>query len=202
MGPQGWWPGDSPLEIAIGAILTQNTNWNNVEKAINNIKKRGLLDLEKLLSIQIQELEALIRPAGYFKVKARRLVAFLRWLRGVGGFERLKGKPVTLIRDELLNIKGIGHETADSIILYALNLPVFVVDAYTKRILNRHGITPGKTYEDYRKWFETQLPCNSFLFNEFHALLVNIGKNFCKRKPLCQNCPVRDIWGVPLNLEY
>lgn len=197
LGPQRWWPGDSPLEIAIGAILTQNTNWNNVKKAIDNLKKHNLLDLDKLLSIPLSDLESLIKPAGYFRIKARRLKEFLNGLKSFGGFEKIKYKHITEIRDKLLRIKGIGHETADSIILYSLNLPVFVIDTYTKRILNRHGISPGKTYEDYRLWFESKLPRDSYIFNEFHALLVSIGKNYCKRKPNCQNCPVKDIWGLP-----
>ncbi len=159
------------------------------------------MNLDKLLSIPAEKLQNLIKPAGYYRVKAKRLIAFLKWLKDVGGFARLKNKPIPWIRNELLKINGIGPETADSIILYALNMPVFVIDTYTKRILNRHGIIPGKTYEDYREWFENQLPADSELFNEFHALLVNIGKNYCRRKPMCQNCPVVHVWGIPSDSE-
>ena len=201
LGPQGWWPGEGPLEIAIGAILTQNTNWKNVERAIQNLKAEGLLDLERLLRIPQERLETLIRPAGYFRVKARRLRSFLRWLQAQGGFEPLQRRPLSEVRDAFLQVEGIGPETADSILLYALGRPVFVIDAYTRRILNRHGIEPGNTYEDYRRWFESQLPRDPQLFNEFHALLVEIGKRYCRRNPLCDRCPVKEVWGPPTGLE-
>ncbi len=197
LGPQGWWPGDGPLEIAIGAILTQNTNWKNVERAIQNLKDAGVLDLEGLLRLPEDRLTELIRPAGYFRVKARRLRAFLEWLRNKGGFEPLQHQSLEQLRQELLQVYGIGPETADSILLYALNRPVFVIDAYTRRILGRHGVRPGKSYEDYRRWFEQRLPRETWLFNEFHALLVEIGKRYCKRDPQCEGCPVQGVWGAP-----
>jgi len=203
-GPQHWWPGDSPLEIAIGAILTQNTNWMNVEKAIGNLKKKGLLDAKKLLSIKDDVLTDLIKPAGYYRIKtarlrnflSARLRNFLRWLVTKGGFDGLKNKDMTELRNELLKIKGIGKETADSILLYALEKPIFVIDAYTRRILKRMGIieTENMEYDEIRNLFESNLPQNVKLFNEYHALLVKLGKETClKRNPQCTKCPINDI---------
>ncbi|RLF97925.1 endonuclease III domain-containing protein, partial [Thermococci archaeon] len=159
-GPQHWWPGDSPLEIAIGAILTQNTNWMNVEKAIGNLKKKNLMDAKKLLAIQNESLADLIKPAGYYRIKAERLKNFLRWLVMEGGFEGLKSKDIEELRDELLKIKGIGKETADSILLYAIEKPIFVIDAYTRRILKRMGIIQKENmeYDELRNLFESNLP--------------------------------------------
>ena len=195
-GPQHWWPGDSPLEIAIGAILTQNTNWMNVEKAIGNLKKKGLLDAKKLLSIKDDVLTDLIKPAGYYRIKTARLRNFLRWLVMKGGFDGLKNKDMTELRNELLKIKGIGKETADSILLYTLKKPIFVIDAYTRRILKRMGIieTENMEYDEIRNLFESNLPQNVKLFNEYHALLVKLGKETClKRNPRCTKCPINDI---------
>ena len=195
-GPQHWWPGDSPLEIAIGAILTQNTNWMNVEKAIGNLKKKNLMDAKKLLAIQNESLADLIKPAGYYRIKAERLKNFLRWLVMEGGFEGLKSKDIEELRDELLKIKGIGKETADSILLYAIEKPIFVIDAYTRRILKRMGIIQKENmeYDELRNLFESNLPRDVELFNEYHALLVRLGKEIClKRRPQCARCPLSDI---------
>ena len=194
-GPQHWWPGDTPLEIAVGAILTQNTNWSNVEKAINNIKRANALKAETLNSLCAEELEALIRPAGYYRVKTRRLKNFLTWLmeNGDGQLENLAHHNTYDLREDLLAINGIGPETADSILLYALNRPVFVVDTYTARLATRHGlIEPPFDYHELQDLFQSNLPEDIQLFNEFHALIVRIGKDFCKPRPKCQACPLND----------
>ncbi len=193
-GPQGWWPGEGTLEIIIGAILTQNTSWKNVERAIANIRAAGLMDAEKLHRLDREKLAGLIRPAGYFNVKAKRLASFLAWLN-----ENCRANPDSLrdrsphtLREELLAINGIGPETADSILLYALEKPVFVVDTYTCRVMGRHGlIEPGCTYHDVQQLFTGTLQQDTKLFNEYHALLVCVGKDFCKPKPKCENCPLK-----------
>jgi endonuclease-3 related protein len=194
-GPQGWWPGEGCFEIIVGAILTQNTNWGNVEKAIRNLKAAGCLTPESLNALDIERLAELIRPAGYFNVKAQRLRHFLEWLfaRFDGDLDRAAALSAQGLREELLAIKGIGPETADSIILYAFDKPVFVVDAYTARILGRHGmIWPEAGYEEIREFFEGGLERDVRLYNEYHALLVRLGKEHCKPKPLCGGCPLED----------
>jgi endonuclease-3 related protein len=195
-GPQHWWPGDTPFEIIIGAILTQNTNWSNVKKAIDNLKKNNLLTPEKLHHLDIAQLAELIHPAGYYNIKAGRLKSFLNRLfeKFDGDLDRLSGLSTDLLREELLSIKGIGPETADSIGLYAFNKPVFVVDAYTGRILGRHRLLePGAGYEDIRMLFESALPKEPPFYNEYHALLVRLGKDHCKTKPQCKGCPLEEL---------
>jgi endonuclease III related protein len=195
-GHQHWWPGETPFEIIVGAILTQNTNWGNVEKAIGNLKKKNLLTPEKLHSLDPAELAELIRPAGYYNIKAGRLKSFLNRLfeKFDGQLERLDSLSTDRLREELLSIKGIGPETADSISLYAFNKPVFVVDTYTGRILGRHRLLePGAGYEDVRMLFESALPREVQLYNEFHALLVRLGKEYCKTKPQCHGCPLEEL---------
>lgn len=195
-GPQHWWPGDSPLEVMIGAVLTQNTNWKNVEKAIANLKKAGLLDTRRLHQIEPDRLAQLIRPAGYFNIKARRLQALIEWFwrHYDGDPERLTCQPAESVREELLAIRGIGPETADSILLYAFCKPVFVVDAYTARILTRHHlIAPPTDYHEIQALFESALPRDTDLFNEYHALLVCCGKQFCKPTPQCSGCPLESL---------
>ncbi len=195
-GPQDWWPGDTPFEVIVGAILTQNTNWTNVEKAINNIKNAGALSPEKLHRLDIQKLAQLIRPAGYFNIKAKRLKNFLDWFFGnfSNFFENFGKIPTPELREQLLSVKGIGPETADSILLYALNRPVFVVDAYTARICSRHHlISDDADYHQIQEMFESNLPCDIQLFNEYHALLVRLGKDFCKPKPKCEECPLNEL---------
>lgn len=195
-GPQRWWPGDTQFEIIIGAILTQNTNWANVEKAIANLKATNCLTPEKLHRLDISQLAELIQPAGYYNVKAKRLKDFVGWL-----FEKYDGKLANLqtlstrqLRVELLKVKGIGRETADSILLYALARPVFVVDAYTARIAVRHGLMgTDADYEQLRELFQSNLPEDVQLFNEYHALLVRLGKQFCKAKAQCSGCPLEDL---------
>ncbi len=190
-GPQHWWPGESPLEIAIGAILTQNTNWKNVEKAISQLKKRNLIDVDRILSTPEDELRELIKPSGFFNVKLKRLLNFMNFLKSLGGLDELKKLPLHELRKKLLDVPGIGPETADSIILYALEKPVFVVDAYTRRFLKRHGLIRGnEKYDEIRLLFERNLPCDVKLYNEYHALIVKLGKVYCKSKPECENCPL------------
>ena len=190
-GPQHWWPGDTPLEIAVGAILTQNTAWANVEKAMAVLRSRRLLSLEKLARLTPAELAPLIRSAGFYNIKAVRLAGFLQWLKALGGFPGLRRIPTRTLRPLLLACNGVGPETADSILLYALGRPVFVVDAYTRRILSRYGLTAGdEPYEDLRRWFESSLPRSRQLYNEYHALLVRLAKANCRSRPLCGSCPL------------
>jgi endonuclease-3 related protein len=203
-GPQHWWPGETPFEVVIGAILTQNTNWANVEKAIVNLKSAEYLTPDKLHHIDISQLAELIRPAGYYNIKAKRLKSFINWL-----FDNYDGEMSNLelvntdrLREELLAIKGIGRETADSILLYALKRPVFVVDAYTARITMRHKlIETGADYEQLRQLFESNLPQDVQLFNEYHALLVRAGKEFCRPKARCHGCPLEKHQHT-LDIEY
>ncbi|MCK4293250.1 MAG: endonuclease III domain-containing protein [Planctomycetes bacterium] len=195
-GPQHWWPGETQFEIITGAILTQNTSWANVEKAIANLKSADRLMPEKLHSLDHSQLAELIRPAGYFNIKAKRLKSFLNWL-----FDNYHGQLTALeamhtyhLRTELLAVKGIGPETADSILLYAFDRPIFVVDAYTARIAVRHHlIEPDADYEQLQDLFQSNLPQDVRLFNEYHALLVRLGKDLCKPKPKCPACPLQHL---------
>ena len=203
-GPQHWWPGETPFEIVTGAILTQNTNWTNVEKAITNLKSAEKLAPDKLHHLEISRLAELIRPAGYYNIKAKRLKSFINWLYDNydGEMSNLELVDTDQLRAELLAIKGIGRETADSILLYALSRPVFVVDAYTARITLRHElIEPGADYEQLRELFESNLPEDVQLFNEYHALLVRAGKEFCRPKAKCQGCPL-ETHPHTLDIEY
>jgi endonuclease-3 related protein len=194
-GSQNWWPGDSPFEIAVGAILTQNTNWANVEKAIANLKKAKALSPRKLFSLPEKKLAALIRPSGYFNVKAKRLRAFLALLckKYNGSLKRMFRQPLAELREKLLSVNGVGEETADSIILYAAEKPTFVVDAYTRRILSRHGLCEANAgYSEIKHLFESGLKTDVTLFNEFHALLVCLGNTLCRpRNPMCDECPLQ-----------
>ncbi|MFP3928480.1 MAG: endonuclease III domain-containing protein [Desulfobacteraceae bacterium] len=193
-GGQGWWPAETAFEVMVGAVLTQNTNWGNVEKAIANLRRRNLLSVEGLHSVQLEELAGCIRPAGYFNVKAVRLKNFLRFImeRYGGDLEALFAEETDKLREGLMSVKGIGPETADSILLYAVGRPVFVVDAYTHRILCRHGLAEeGMTYDDLQDLFAGGIKAEVDLFREFHALLVRTGKEFCRPKPLCSECPLR-----------
>jgi len=193
-GPQHWWPGDTPFEIALGAILTQNTNWGNVEKAIQNLKNNNVLSARSIYEMSVKKLAELIRPAGYFNVKTRRLKSFIAFFMNEyhGSTKRMKGEDTYSLRNKLLSVNGIGPETADSILLYALEKPVFVIDAYTKRVLSRHGIMEHKkSYDEFQELFHYSLKRDVRLFNEYHALFVKVGKTCCKRKkPLCDNCPL------------
>lgn len=194
-GPRYWWPGDSGLEIAVGAILTQNTAWRNVSKAITNLKTRNLLSAHALHRIPVQDLAEVIRPAGYYNVKARRLKHFAAFLyeEGDGNLDQLLAEDLSILREKLLAIHGIGPETADSILLYAGNKPTFVVDAYTRRILFRHNIMPEEgSYDELQSFFMDALRPDPAMFNEYHALLVHLGHTYCVRKePRCGECPAR-----------
>jgi endonuclease-3 related protein len=192
-GPQHWWPGETPFEIAVGAILTQNTNWGNVEKAINNLKRHKALNAKALYKMSHKKLASLIKPAGYFNIKAKRLKEFIDFLVNhyKGSMRQMKAEDPHDLREKLLNVNGIGPETADSILLYALEKPVFVIDAYTKRILQRHKLTSERaTYHEIQELFHKNLPMDVRLFNEYHALFVRLGKEYCKPKPLCNECPL------------
>lgn len=193
-GPQHWWPARSAFEVIVGAILTQNTSWLNVERAIENLRKNKLLEPNKLYKLRPKKLASLIRPAGYYNIKTKRLREFLKFLfKSYGGeIKKMRLKETSLLREELLCVHGVGKETADSILLYALEKPVFVVDAYTKRIFLRHGfIKEGSTYEEVQNLFMHNLEKEAKLFNEYHALLVRLGKEFClKSKPRCSICPL------------
>jgi endonuclease-3 related protein len=196
-GPQHWWPGDSPFEVAVGAILTQNTNWSNVKKAIENLKKYKLLEPYKIYKIGHKKLSELIKSSGYYTIKAKRLKSFIDFLikEYNGKIESMNNEDTLLLRKKLLSINGIGKETADSILLYAINKPIFVIDTYTKRILSRHGISTDKdSYDYYQNLFHKSLKKDVKLFNEYHALIVKVGKTFCKSKrPLCDQCPLKGI---------
>lgn len=189
-GYQKWWPlkdGKEPfLEISLGAILTQNTSWKNVEKALENLIKENLISFEKLENIPEELLHQIIKPAGFYKRKSKTIKEFVKKTKKI---DRKK-----IDRDFLLSIKGIGKETADSILLYALEKPVFVVDAYTKRIFSRVGILEKNAdYDEVQIVFEKNLPKDVNLFKEYHALIVEHGKRFCRKKPLCENCPLKDL---------
>ena len=206
-GPQSWWPGESPFEVMVGAVLVQNTSWQNVEKAIQNLRREDLIDPRRLYEVPLEELEELIQPAGYFRVKARRLRNLLEFLvqRYDGLLEAMFSTNLAELREQLLGVSGIGPETADSILLYAGNLPTFVVDAYTCRVFMRHGwIDFDADYYQIKDQFESGLAQDAALFNEYHALLVRVGKERCrKRAPLCDGCPLVELLpaGGPLEPE-
>ena len=237
-GPQNWWPANTAFEVIVGAFLTQNTAWTNVERAMTNLRGAGVLSMNGIRGVSVVELEDLIRPAGYFRQKAKRLKAFVTFLdsRYAGSLERMFEESTPRLRNELLELNGIGPETADSILLYAGNHPVFVVDAYTRRVVERHGIFPvGAHYEDIRELFEAALAdgaapgenaCDQATaaqstgrgsahepsrmsaaprcataqhYNEMHALIVGVGKNYClKKAPKCHGCPLEPFLKNPL----
>lgn len=189
-GPQHWWPAKSKFEVCVGAILTQNTAWQNVEKAIENLKKERALSIKKIVEMNNKKLAKLIKPSGYYNQKAKKLKFFCKYLLDnyKGDLNKFFNKPISELRAELLSLHGIGNETADSIILYAAEKPVFVVDAYTTRFLGRFYAKAGLGYVEVQQFFESQLPKDALLFNEFHALLVEFGKNYCKKNPECREC--------------
>jgi endonuclease III related protein len=194
-GPQHWWPADSALEVVVGAILTQNTNWNNVEQALGNLKQADALSIERLAKLDVAELQELIRPAGFFRQKAACLKRFIRHLelQYHGDLTLLRTRELKQLRAELLALNGIGPETADSILLYAAARPSFVIDAYTRRLLQRLGLCDGTpSYEVLRSGMMQALPQDTELFNEYHALIVRICKDYCvKRQPRCTCCPLQ-----------
>lgn len=189
-GPQHWWPAEEPFEMMVGAVLTQSTTWTSVEKAISNLKTAGVLSPEALRRLPLSELATLIYSSGYYNAKAIKLKSLADYLGEYqDDLDRLFAIDICQLRRELLRVHGIGEETADSILLYAAGCPVFVIDAYTKRVLGRVGLAPDKgRYTDYQNLFMDNLPADVGLFNEYHALLVCLGKNVCRRRPLCQQC--------------
>jgi endonuclease-3 related protein len=197
-GPLRWWPAETPLEVCAGAILTQNTSWGNVEKAIANLKGEGLLTLPALRDVPADRLGTVIRPAGFFNVKSLRLKEFIGWLydRHGGDLDLMFSGDWQELRGELLEVKGIGRETADSILLYAGRKPTFVVDAYTKRLFSRLGLLPENAgYEEVRSLFMENLPADEALFNEYHALIVQHGKEHCRKRPRCTGCDLHILCG-------
>jgi len=196
-GPQHWWPGESPFEVIVGAVLTQNTNWRNVEKAIENLRQADCLTPDALYRMPLPELEELIRPAGYYKVKARRLRNLLKLIvqQYDGSLETMFRTPAERLREQLLETPGIGPETADSILLYAGEKPFFVVDTYTYRVFARHGwISFEADYHQIQEYFHDRLPQDVRLYNEYHALLVKLGKEYCRKgEPRCEDCPLKDF---------
>jgi len=200
-GDLQWWPGETPFEIAVGAILTQNTNWRNVEKAIGNLKKQRLLSPAAIAGAPDGLLEEALRPSGFFRVKARRLRAFTAYLIRCreGAMESLLAENTGELRREFLQIHGIGEETADSILLYGLGKPVFVVDAYTRRVLERHGVPEAReSYGSVQRLFMEALPEGPAVYNRCHALLVQVGKDFCRKDPRCGECPLLSMEGRPV----
>ncbi len=192
-GPQNWWPAETRLECAAGAILTQNTSWRNVERAIAVLRENSMLSAKKLKSVSHGQLAALIRPCGYHNLKARRLKNFIDFLfAGYGGeMENMLAEDTDKLREELLSVNGIGQETADSILLYALGKPVFVVDNYSRRILSRHRLIPeGASYAKIQELFTQSLSADTEAFGEYHALIVKTGKLHCAKTPRCEGCPL------------
>lgn len=195
-GHQHWWPGEEPFEVMVGAVLTQSVAWKNVETAITALKEAGTLSPAALREMNLEQIAALIRPTVYYNVKARKLKALVGWFgESCADSLAVMGEKETFqLRDELLNVWGIGEETADSIILYAAEKPVFVIDAYTRRILDRIGLKPeGDTYADYQALFMENLPPDVRTYNEYHALFVRLGKEICRPKPLCGDCCLKEI---------
>ncbi|MHC4562926.1 MAG: endonuclease III domain-containing protein [Planctomycetota bacterium] len=201
-GPQRWWPSragaesaEGKLEICVGAVLTQNTNWNNVERAIDNLREADCLSVAAIAALTPGKLAKLIRPAGYFNVKARRLKNFIRAVAEAGGdINAFLDRPIDELRPALLAINGVGPETADSMILYAAGKPTFVIDAYTFRIFRRAGLlVEGDTYDSAKELFESSLPADAALYNEYHALIVSTGKHFCRRRARCKGCPLESF---------
>ena len=192
-GPQHWWPGDTPFEVMVGAILTQNTAWTNVEKAIANLLAHDRLDAGKIVAARKDHLANWLRPSGYFNVKAERLKNFCRWYLEAGGFRALSRMDTAPLRVALLSVKGVGPETADDMLLYAFERPVFVIDAYTRRLFGRLGLFNGKEdYDTLRVAIESALGPETALFNEYHALIVHHAKEVCRVRPHCDNCVLLD----------
>ena len=203
-GPQHWWPADEPFEVIIGAILTQSAAWGNVEKAMANLQGAGALSPRALRKLPRARLAKLVYPCGYYNAKALKLKAFTVWLGNhyEDDLDRLFALDAGELRQQLLSVHGVGPETADSVILYAAGKPVFIIDAYTRRIFGRLGLAPERDgYTTYQKFFMDNLPPSVQLFNEYHALLVYLGKNICRRRPLCQECCLNDICQFSGNLD-
>ncbi len=196
-GRQMWWPAETPFEVIVGAILTQNTAWTNVEKALTRLKSIGPLSPARLLALDDDRLREAVRPSGYFNAKAKKLRAISRWYLEVGGLRALIERPLAPLRAELLDVWGVGPETADSILCYAAGRRTCVVDAYTRRILSRHALVDGELpYETLRAWLEERLVDSQFVYEEFHALCVRVGYDNCKPSPACESCPATTPRGV------
>jgi endonuclease-3 related protein len=196
VGPRHWWPGESPFEVIVGAILTQNTSWANVEKAIDNLKKAGILSPSGMRDLDRDELAHIIKPSGFYRLKASRLKRFVDFFSEEfdADMSRMGSQDLGSLRERLLKVDGIGPETADSIILYALGKPIFVVDAYTKRIFSRHRLISEKwSYEEVQGMVMGELGRDAGMYNEFHALLVFLGKHWCRRVPRCGGCPLEGL---------
>jgi len=196
-GPQNWWPAETPYEVVVGAILTQNTSWRNVERAIENLRRNNLLEEKRILDTPLKRLRELIRPAGFYNIKSKRLKDVTAYIvDNYGSTEGLKrcNKDLYKLREELLSIKGVGRETADTILLYSLERPIFVVDNYTRRIFGRYGVIEGDLdYDSIRTFFERGIPRDIEIYKEYHALIVQLGKTFCKkRRPRCEGCPLSE----------
>jgi len=191
-GPQHWWPGETPFEVMVGAVLTQNTAWTNVEKAIHNLRLYEALEPRAILAAPHEQLAQWLRPSGYFNIKAQRLKQYCDWYVQAGEYEGLSRLETHALRKALLSVKGVGPETADDILLYAFERPVFVIDAYTRRLFSRLGYVSGEEgYEELRQLFEKRLSRHDervALFNEYHALIVIHAKDYCKKKPVCDVC--------------
>lgn len=188
-----WWPADDPFEIMVGAVLTQNTAWTNVEKAILQLKQHDLLDAQAIMASDIDLLAQVIRPSGYYNVKAKRLRALCAWYLQQGGAEVLATWPMADLRAGLLEVNGVGPETADDIVLYAFYHPVFIIDAYTRRIFSRLGlINEQDSYAQLQAQFEKAIPANVKTYTHYHALIIEFGKQVCKSKPKCESCFFRD----------
>jgi endonuclease-3 related protein len=197
LGPQGWWPAKTPFEVILGAILTQNTSWKNVELAMARLRDNGLLRLSRLKKASRSELEWCVHPSGFFRQKASTIQNFLAWLDGTcaGSLPVVFARPPAQLRRELLQIRGLGPETADAILLYAGRKPFFVADAYTRRVLTRHQLVPDKaSYSKVQDFLHRNLPADEVLFNEYHALLVDVGKSWCRKaEPRCEECPLKEF---------
>jgi len=194
-GKRHWWPGETPLEVMVGAVLTQNTSWKNVEKAIASMKARGLMDMGALHAVRTEVLADVIRSAGFFNIKSKRLKNLTSVLCDEfdGSIRKMKLIDTEGLRKLLLAINGLGPETVDSILLYAFDRPVFVVDAYTKRFARNHGLLDDEDdYHRIQDYFQRNLPSDTYLFNEYHALIVALGQTWCKKIPLCGKCPLQE----------
>jgi endonuclease III related protein len=204
-GPQQWWPAKTKFEVIVGAFLTQNTAWTNVERALVNLRRAGILNVAGIRGASLVQLEQLVRPSGYFRQKASRLKTFVAFLdREYGGSLRgMFAQPTTSLREQLLALNGVGPETADAILLYAGQHPVFVVDAYTRRILERHSIMPvSSRYDEIRELFQQALTNgaqSAVIFNQAHALIVQVGKNHCRKEASCKGCPLRKFLPIGRN---
>ena len=195
-GPRHWWPAETPFEVMVGAILTQSASWLNVEKAITALKAAGALSPRAIRQLSLPDLAALIYSSGYHNAKARKLKSLVEWLGEScrDDLEKLFAKGLDELRRQLLAVRGLGEETADSMLLYAAGKPIFVIDAYTRRVIDRIGLAPdGNTYTAYQALFMENLPADVNLFNEYHALLVHLGKYVCRKKPLCRQCCLQDL---------